>query len=154
MTMDIDRGDNTEQAEAADAIRVFVSAYPVHVHVVAHPRKPKDNTNVPPSMADIRGASEWGDMPQNIVVVWRDVAKGEKLAEMEANDFSAEEIKKFFNSTACGKIIVRKQRATGKWPMTNFYYHEQTDRFMAKLGDPLPFYYGEKPWKAGENFTI
>jgi twinkle protein len=85
MTMDVDRGDNTAQAEAIDAIRVFASNYPVHVHVVAHPRKSGEGVSSPPAIAEIQGASEWGNMPDNIITVWRDVSKHERIAEMTAN---------------------------------------------------------------------
>jgi len=145
MTMQIDRGDNTAQAEAADLIRVFVAKYPVHVHLVAHPRKPPEHTNKPPSISDIRGASEWGDMAFNVIAIWRDTNKAERLAEMDCDDFTKSDRKAFFDSTPCGKIIVRKQRATGQWPMTSFWFDDVSKRFMAKPGYPLPMY-SDKPW--------
>jgi twinkle protein len=145
MTMQIDRGDNTAQAEAADLLRVFVAKYPVHLHIVAHPRKPQEGANKPPTISDIRGASEWADMVYNVVTVWRDTNKAERLSEMESSDFSKDEKQSFFNSTPCGKLIVRKQRATGQWPMTSFWFDEVTKRFMAKPGIPSPMY-SEKPW--------
>lgn len=146
MTMSIDRGDNTAQAEAMDALRVFVARYPVHLHVVAHPRKPPENTSKAPGMAEIRGASEWGDMPQNIVTVWRDVPKGEKIEEMINADYPMNEIDDFHRSTPCGKVIVRKQRATGDWPMATFFFHKPTRRFSRTSEDPMPMYGDEKPW--------
>lgn len=145
MTMNIDRGDNTAQAEAIDGLRVFVAKYPVHLHIVAHPRKPPENTGKPPGLSEIRGASEWGDMPHNIITVWRDKAKAERLAEMESSDFTVDDQKSFFDSTPCGKIIVRKQRATGEWPMANFWFHKQTKRFMTKAGEPRPMF-SDCPW--------
>jgi len=145
MTMDIDRSDNTAQAQAADLLRVFVSKYPVHLHIVAHPRKPPENTNRPPTISDIRGASEWADMVYNVVTVWRDTNKAEREAEMDSDDFTKDDKMSFFNSTPCGKMIVRKQRATGEWPMTSFWFDKLTKRFMAKPGHPLPMY-SDKPW--------
>ena len=145
MTMNIDRGDNTAQADAIDGLRVFVAKYPVHLHIVAHPRKPPESTAKPPGMAEIRGASEWGDMPHNIITVWRDGAKAERIGEMENSNFSHQEIVEFFNSTPCGKIIVRKQRATGEWPLASFFFHKECKRFMPRPGDPMPMY-SEKPW--------
>jgi len=146
MTMQIDRGDNTAQAEAADLLRVFVAKYPIHLHIVAHPRKPPENTNKPPAISEIRGASEWADMVFNVVTVWRDTAKAERLAEMESSDFTDDDQRTFFDSTPCGKIIVRKQRATGEWPMTSFWYHKETRRMMPKPGEPHPMY-SDKPWE-------
>ena len=145
MTMDIDRGDNTAQAEAADLVRVFVAEYPVHVHVVAHPRKPPENTGKVPGMAEIRGASEWGDIPNNVIAIWRDMPKAEKIAEMEDQGSEQSEIDQFWASTPCGKIVVRKQRATGNLPMASFYFHKPTMRFMNKIGKPSPMF-SEQPW--------
>lgn len=148
MTMDIDRGDNTEQADAADKLRVFVADYPVHLHVVAHPRKPKENNNAVPTLNEIRGASEWGDIPQNVIAVWRDSAKGERLAEMRNASMPEKDIMAYFNSTPCGKLVTRKQRATGDWPMTSFYFHKPTGRMCATQLAPMPLYGREKPWQS------
>jgi twinkle protein len=145
MTMSIDRGDNTAQAEAMDLLRMFVSKYPVHLHIVAHPRKPPEKTTNPPGMAEIRGASEWGDMPHNIITVWRDMAKAERIAEMENDGFSDGEMKDYYNSTPCGKLIVRKQRTTGETPMTSFFFHKPTKRFTSKAGEPNAMF-SQKPW--------
>lgn len=145
MTMNIDRGDNTAQADAADMLRMFVSKYPVHLHIVAHPRKPPESVAKPPNSSDIRGAAEWGDMPHNIITVWRDMNKAERLAEMIDDEYTQEEIRAFVASTPCGKFIVRKQRLTGSLPMTSFFFHPETKRFTSKPGEPTPFY-SEKPW--------
>jgi twinkle protein len=148
MTLDIDRGDNTAQAEAADAVRVFAAEYPVHVHIVAHPRKPPENTKTPPGMAEIRGASEWGDMPNNIITVWRDMAKAEQIAEMhDKAAFDEAEIASFNQSTPCGKLIVRKQRATGETPMANFYFDKACKRFMSQPGNARPMFSDPTPWE-------
>ena len=145
MTMDIDRGDNTAQAEAADLVRMFVAEYPVHVHVVAHPRKPPENTGKVPGMAEIRGASEWGDIPNNVIAIWRDMPKAEMISEMEDQGSDQHKIDEFWTSTPCGKIIVRKQRATGNLPMASFYFHKKTNRFMSKPGKPSPMF-SDSPW--------
>jgi twinkle protein len=145
MTMDVDRGDNTAQAEAIDAIRVFASNYPVHVHVVAHPRKSGEGISSPPAIAEIQGASEWGNMPDNIITVWRDVSKHERMAEMKANDYPETAIQEFWESTPCGKLICRKQRATGEIPMTNTWFDKETKRFLANPGVVRPMY-SKAPW--------
>ena len=145
MCLDIDRGDNTAQAETCDLIRVFVAEYPVHVHVVAHPRKPPENTSKPPGIADIRGASEWGDAVNNVLTVWRDMAKAEKIAEMEDQGSDQHEIDQFWASTPCGKILARKQRASGNLPMCSFYFDKKTMRFVSKPGKAQPMF-SETPW--------
>jgi twinkle protein len=149
MTLAIDRSNNTAQAEACDLFRVFVSKYPVHLHLVAHPRKPPTDPNgkqAPPAqLSEIRGASEIADMANNIITVWRDRSKAELMEEKEEAGFSPSEINQFFESTPCGKMIVRKQRATGKWPQTSYWFDELTGRITPKCGSPSPMF-SEKPW--------
>jgi twinkle protein len=145
MTMAIDRGDNTDQANAMDKFRMFIAEVPGHLHIVAHPRKPPANTTTPPTMGDIRGASEFGDIPHNIILVWRDMAKAERIAEMEDGNYTTDEIDAFWASTPDGKLVVRKQRTTGETPMINFWFDKITKRFMTKAGHPLPMF-SECPW--------
>lgn len=130
MTLDVDRGDNTAQAETADKFRVFVATYPVHVHLVAHPRKAApDQGNKPPGQNEIRGAAEWGDQPHNVIVVWRDRAKHEKLAQMAADRMDRMEIESLDTMLPDGKIIVVKQRSTGETPMAKVWFNKQVKRF-------------------------
>lgn len=150
MTMNIDRGDNTAQADAADKLRMFVSKYPVHLHIVAHPRKPPESVAKPPNSSDIRGAAEWGDMPHNIITVWRDMTKAERVAEMHDEEYTNDEINKFIGATPCGKFIVRKQRLTGSLPMTSFYFHQETKRFTQQHKEPQALY-ESKPWDISHN---
>ncbi len=147
MTMDIDRGDNTQQAAAADEMRMFANDYPVHLHLVAHPRKVmgSEKTDTPPMQNDIRGAAEWGDVPNNVLVVWRDTAKGDRMAEMKDGNFTEEAIHKFWESTPCGKFVTRKQRATGLTPMCSFWFDRETNRFMHRPANVYPMF-DEKPW--------
>ncbi len=139
MTLDIDRGDNTAQSNAADMIREFVASEPVHVHVVAHPRKPDAHAKGPPTIHDIRGASEWGDMPDNVVCVYRDVQKHEKIEAMLASQCSPAEIMQIDQSMSDGQIVVRKQRATGNLPVIQTWYDKKNDRFVesAVMAEPL-----------------
>lgn len=146
MTLDVDRGDNTQQAEAADLIRMFAADYPVHVHIVAHPRKAPESTVKPPGTNEIRGAAEWGDIPHNIICVWRDMAKMERMSEMEETGYSQDDIRRFWESTPDGKLLVRKQRISGKTPMANFWFHEETKRITRNPKPPTPMY-SEYPWK-------
>ena len=145
MTLEADRQDNTAQAAVADAIRVFVAKYPVHVHLVAHPRKPKDDTSKPPSTQEIRGAAEWGDMPHNIIAIYRDVAKTEKIETMRDEGVGEEEILEFYNSIPDGKILVRKQRDSGHLPVITYFFDNQSKRAWKDLDDAAPYYYPPEP---------
>ena len=147
MTMNVDRGDNSALAAAIDLMRMFVADYPVHLHLVTHPRKPPDEmASKPPTQNSIRGPAEIGDQPNNVIVVWRDMNKSEQLAEMKASNFTEAQLANFFNGTPCGKIMVRKQRTGGKTPMTNVWFDQECNRFMQQPGKPRPMF-SQAPWE-------
>ena len=153
MTLNIDRSDNTAQAAAADHYRLFGSELPVHNILVAHPRKAGGDAVAknggymqPPSLADINGAGEWGNMPNNALVVWRDMQKADQTAQMENDGRSESDIKAFWKTTPCGKFITRKQRATGDLPMASYWFDKNTKRFMTTAGMVQPMY-DEAPWE-------
>ena len=141
MTLEIDRQDNTAQAAVADKFRVFAAQYPVHIHLVAHPRKPKeDGNNKPPSTADIRGASEWGDMSHNVVCIWRDVAKSQRMAEMRDEGMDPMEIMAFDESIPDGKAFWRKQRDSGELPMVSYRFDKRSKRAWKNPEDAAPYF--------------
>ena len=141
MTMDVDRQDNTAQAAVADQIRIFVSSYPVRMHIAAHPRKAQEGHIIrPPQLSEVRGASEWGDMSQNAVVVYRDMAKAERIAQMIDEKMSPQTIMEYRLSCMDGKFIVRKQRTTGDLPTCSFNFDPRVKRFWRDMGDQGPYY--------------
>lgn len=139
MTLEVDRQDNTAQANVADGFRVIAAQYPIHLHLVMHPRKPpSQEASKPPSIADIMGASEWSAMAHNIICVWRDVAKAQRMAEMLDAMMSEAEIRAFDESTPDGKIFWRKQRKNGKLPMVSYFYDSETRRAWKNPEDAAP----------------
>ena len=149
MCLKVDRGDNSALANAIDDMRCFVADYPFHLHLVVHPRKPGGNEppNKSPSQADIRGPAEIGDQPNNVIVVYRDLAKSRKLAEMEAGGFSKFEMNAYYESTPCGKISVEKQRMTGTMPIKNTWFDPANNRFMDRPGEARPMFGNHPPWE-------
>jgi len=141
MTLEVDRQDNTAQASVADLFRVFVARYPVHVHEVAHPRKPSDGVTKPPSIQDIRGASEWGDMANNIICVWRDVDKAQKMSEMHNENVDPLLIASFDAEVPDGKIFIRKQRENGELPMISYRFDKRCKRAWKDPEDAMPYYF-------------
>lgn len=141
MTLDVDRGDMSAQSKAADQLREFVSTEPCHVHVVAHPRKAPDNITKPPGIQEIRGASEWADMPHNVITVYRDVSKHEEMARMESDQsIPIEDIQRFDLATPDGRILVRKQRETGDLPQIDVWFDKTTKRFTSGPYAPEPYW--------------
>lgn len=144
MTLEVDRQDNTAQAQVADKFRVFAAQYPVHLHLVAHPRKPPANeASKPPSIADIMGASEWSAMAHNVICVWRDVAKAQRLSEMHDENMDAAEIFAFDESMPDGKVFWRKQRDSGELPMASYRFDKRTKRAWKTVEDQIPYFFPE-----------
>ena len=68
--------DYNAQKDFVDQLCVFVRDYNVHVHLVAHQKKPSDQTeDKPGSKYDIKGASSISDLAHNVVMVFRNKSK-------------------------------------------------------------------------------
>ncbi|VTU34223.1 toprim domain-containing protein [Variovorax sp. RA8] len=99
-------GAITKQNEAVQKITAFAKAHGAHIHIVAHPRKLKDEAEAPSKM-EVAGAGGIVNRADNVFSVWRaqkDEAPpnpndGEAVAAWEAQqaDFDA-------------KLILKKQR--------------------------------------------
>jgi len=139
MTLNVDRQDNTAQSNTADMFREFVANYPVHLYIVAHPRKPQDTPTGPPPIHEIQGASEWGNMPHNIIAVWRNLEKQERLEQMRQDGISEREIRNEWESCPDGQVVCRKQRLTGLLPSSPTYFHKEVQRFTRTNKPPMPF---------------
>lgn len=139
MTLNVDRQDNTAQSNTADLCREFVANNPVHLYVVAHPRKPQEDPVRPPSIHEIQGASEWGNMPHNIFSLWRNQEKQSNIEQMRADGIPAKDIRAEWEAAPDGELIVRKQRRTGRLPKSPIYFHEETKRITRTSKPPVPF---------------
>lgn len=129
MTLDVDRQDNTAQADVAHKFRSFAARHPGHLHIVLHPRKPPaQEAAKPPNIADIMGASEWSSIAHNIICVWRDVSKAQRLSEMRDENMDPMEILAFDETNPDGKIFIRKQRDSGDLSMASYRYDKNTKR--------------------------
>lgn len=56
----------------------------LHIHLVAHCKKPQDDTK-PPTKYDVRGSTAITDQAHNVVMVWANKAKQEKLRRKTAD---------------------------------------------------------------------
>lgn len=147
-SLKIDRSDYSKQSDLADRFRMFVSEYPIHLHLVAHTRKPDSaSANKPPSLFDVRGASEWIDFAWNALAAWRNGAKSERMSELAEDEYSvpgAEE--KADKEMEDGRILTRKQRATGDLPSRKVWFDKGSKQFMPKRQLAVPFMRTEDPF--------
>jgi twinkle protein len=144
MMLKIDRQDNQMQSEAANDFKEFVKKYPVHLHIVAHPRKPPPGgASDSPSVHEVRGASEWCDMAFNVVSVWRNTKKESDLCalEQEGTEMAYQQAMELRMESPDGKVVVGKQRTTGKLPSVRFWFDEGSRRFVSAYGEqPEPYW--------------
>lgn len=66
--------DYSRQKLFVDQVQNVAHNYPVHIHLVAHAKKAKDDGAIP-GIHDIKGGSEIGDLVENVVAVWRNKPK-------------------------------------------------------------------------------
>jgi twinkle protein len=93
----------------------------LHVHLVAHCRKPQTGEDRPPTKYDVRGAAAISDQAANVVTVWANKSKREKLA-VNPNDTEA-------SAKPDALVSVDKQR-NGAWEgKVQLWFDETSLRF-------------------------
>jgi twinkle protein len=103
----------------------------LHVHLVAHCRKPQDETK-PPTKYDLRGTAAISDQAHNVVTIWANKAKKARMEEgdlMSINDPDA-------------MVSVEKQR-NGRWEgRAKLWFDERSMRFCDDGTLQTPIYAG------------
>jgi twinkle protein len=95
--------------------------YGVHVHLIAHCRKPKDGDESPPGKYDLRGSAAITDQCHNVITVWANKAKKAKL-EHNPHDSAA-------RAEPDARVSVEKQR-NGAWEgACKLWVHDASQRF-------------------------
>jgi twinkle protein len=104
----------------------------LHVHLVTHCRKPQSGEDKPPSKYDIRGAAAISDQVSNVVTVWANKTKREKL---EATPGDEEWLQK-----PDALVSVEKQR-NGSWEgKVKLWFDETSLRFCdTRIDAVLPY---------------
>lgn len=93
----------TAQNKAMNAITEFCSAHGAHVHLVAHPRKLKDESEAPGKM-DVAGSGSLSNMVDNVFSVWsarrdedaEDTGKPDAMIELHKQRNGEAQHKKFY----------------------------------------------------------
>jgi twinkle protein len=73
--------DYNGQKKFIDQLCAFKNDYNCHVHLVVHPRKGADETNVPGKL-DMKGSGAVSDLADNCFAVWRNKAKEEEIERL------------------------------------------------------------------------
>lgn len=97
-----------EQKDFVDKLGDFARNNDVHVHLVCHARKGKDESEVPDKF-DVKGTGALTDMVDNIFIVWRNKPKEEKLRNSK-NDFERANLQKIPDA-----IVECCKQRNGEW---------------------------------------
>jgi twinkle protein len=106
----------------------------LHVHVITHCRKPdRGGEEKLPTRYEIRGSAVISDQAHNVVVVWMNKAKYQRLEE-NPNDLDA-------NAEPCAVVKVDKQR-NGSWEGKIKLWHDARSlRFVEDRISPVEPYH-------------
>lgn len=105
-----------------DLVRVAQESS-LHIHLVAHCRKPASGEERPPSKYDLRGSAAITDQCANVVTVWSDKAK--KPEEFDKPDVL---------------VTVEKQRNAEFEGRVKLWWHPTSMRFVDSTSEPVEAY--------------
>lgn len=110
--------DYNRQKHFVDQLCTVARDTGIHVHLVGHCRKGKDELT-PPGKADIRGAASITDQVDNAIVVWRNKQKEADIEQGRAPRDSAD-----------AYMLVQKQR-NGEWEGSlKMWFHQPSQQFL------------------------
>jgi twinkle protein len=81
--------DLTGQKDFVDALSTIARDTGLHIHLVCHMRK-GENERTAPDKFSVKGAGEIADMPDNVVIVWKNLRKADELAQAEREENEAQ----------------------------------------------------------------
>lgn len=122
MLRDIGGEDYDEQKTTCLRLKKFAMDFKVHVHLVAHSKKPDskhDPDKFPPKKYDISGSGNISNVADNVICVWRNKEKEVQLAtaaDMKRAGMreEAENIRAQYQGREDTRIIIQKNRETGE----------------------------------------
>lgn len=104
----------------------------LHIHLVAHCRKPQSGEDKPPTKYDLRGSASISDQAANVITVWQNKPKHAAL-QKDPNDAKA-------LAEPDAMVTIEKQR-NGSWEGRNqLWFDERSLRFCdSRLSDCQPY---------------
>lgn len=118
--------DYESQDQFAKAIRDFDRRNKTHTFLIAHCSTKNKETDIP-SVKDIQGSTGIIAPFSNVLIVWRNTEKEEKLEDAKRTNDSAEIGK--LEKTHDGMILVKKQRRKGKHPKAKIWFNPESRTF-------------------------
>ena len=127
----LDEDDYNGQKAFVDRLGDFARSYGVHVALVHHMRKPKDE-NAPGSKMDAKGTGAITDMVDTVAVWWRNKPKEAaiKAARMKQQQPDPEVVDK-----PDGLLIFGKQRNGEEEPTLGLWFDQASMQFLGRDGE-------------------
>ncbi len=141
-------GALTKQTHFVDKLQRLAKSLPVHIHLIAHTRKPeRDGARV--TKYDIRGASQITDLADNVVLLQRNREK--ELAKQVPPEMRTDA-----QTAAMGRpdsmLIVAKQRHHSWEGVLGLRFNQEIEQFIRYSSgrDKMPWPNAEEvePWRA------
>lgn len=114
-------GEYSDQSAFMNEMCKFAAENMVHIHMVAHPKKTVDDAK--PGGNDIKGSSTLRNQADNVVVVYRNHAKEQKLANDEIT-------KEEYDAEWDTSLTVEKDREEGNVKAFKYKYEKRSERFI------------------------
>lgn len=107
----------------------------LHVHLVAHCRKPQSGDERAPTKYDMRGSAALSDQSHNVILVWANRAKHAALQLSPANPKHIEAL-----DHPDAVVTVDKQRNGAFEGKLQLWFHDESFRFMDDRTSPIEPY--------------
>ena len=104
----------------------------LHVHLVAHCRKPQAGEDKPPTKYDLRGSAAISDQCHNVVTVWANKPKAQRVQSGQADETDMEQTDAL--------VTVEKQRNGAFEGRVKLWFHEPSMRFTDERATPAEPY--------------
>ncbi|MCG3171851.1 MAG: hypothetical protein CALGDGBN_03557 [Pseudomonadales bacterium] len=146
--------DYAKQKRFVDRLQWAAKSYGVHVHLVCHMRKGKDETERPGKF-DVRGASEITDLADNVFITWKDKERDEAV-QCQANGLPMTPVMTKALERPDQILEVAKQRHGTFEGAYALWFHRRSLQFLGSDDSrsmPWPDYNGDlSQWTACPNF--
>jgi len=126
MMLGIGHDNYDAQVQAIQKLVAFAHEHHCHVHLIIHPKKPRDETEAP-NMYDIKGSSGLVDNAPNVITVWRNKKKYDAQQDellngipMDAKLISAPDT----------TMSIRKNRYNGWEATIPLWFREDSQQFL------------------------
>jgi twinkle protein len=125
MRLDIPEDEDARLKELMNACSDFAMNYDVHLHLVAHSKKPdakKPEESGWPSKHMVRGSVHVTNIAHNVVCVWRNKKKERFMHEIADNQITKRPEDREVAAMSDSTFAVLAQRENGEEPIANLWF--------------------------------